>query len=206
MISLPTLLPDAVRDETSQVSLARGEMLFRVGDPVEHIHFVLKGEVLAVRYLPDGTEAVMQRGTAGEFFAQSAMAVQRYSCNARAASACEVARVPVGILTSALGSNGSFALAFACQLAMDLRRQCSRVERLRIKRARDRVRHYLVCEGQVSQPGTKLQDWARELGLEPETLYRALAELEAAGEVVREARSVRLASLSPQTPPAACSG
>ena len=38
-----------------------------------------------------------------------------------------------------------------------------------------------------------LQDWARELGLEPETLYRALAELESAGEVVREARGVRLA-------------
>jgi CRP/FNR family transcriptional regulator len=190
--SLPGLLTEELRAAASEVALARGGMLFRVGEPVEHIYFVIQGELLAVRYLPDGTEAVMQRARAGEFFAQSAMAVQRFNCDARAGDACAVARLPVREVTDALRVDGAFALAFAVQLAGDLRRQCTRVERLRIKRARDRVLHYLVCEGPLVLPGRKLQDWARELGLEPETLYRTLADLQACRELERDEASIRL--------------
>jgi CRP-like cAMP-binding protein len=186
-------LPQALRHASSSLTLQRGQLLFRLGEPVEHIHYVTRGELLAVRYLADGAEVVMQRARAGEFFAESAMTAQHYSCDARAAAASEIVRLPVRTLIAALASGGSFSVAFALQLATDLRRQCSRLERLRIKRARDRVRHYLVCEGPMTQPDATLQDWARELGLEPETLYRTLAGLEAAGEVVREARGVWLA-------------
>lgn len=200
---LPTFLPEALRREASAVALQRGAKLFHCGDPVAHIHFVLDGELLAVRYLRDGSEAVMQRARGGEFFAQSAILVPHYSCDARAARACEVVRLPVEALRAALAGDGRFALAFAGQMAADLRRQCSRVERLRIKRARDRVRHYLVCEGPLPADA-RLQDWAHELGLEPETLYRALAELDAGGEIVREGRAVRLADGAATGP--ACSG
>jgi CRP-like cAMP-binding protein len=144
---LPSVLPDWLLREATSVALARNERLFHVGERVEHIHCVRQGELLAVRYLGDGSEAVMQRARDGEFFAQSAMLVPHYSCDARAASPTEVLRIPVRELREGLGSDGAFALAFAGQLAADLRRQCTRVERLRIKRARDRVRHYLVCEG-----------------------------------------------------------
>jgi CRP-like cAMP-binding protein len=125
------------------------------------------------------------------------MLVPHYSCDARAATPTEVLRIPVRELREGLGSDGAFALAFAGQLAADLRHQCTRVERLRIKRARDRVRHYLVCEGPLRSGGAKLQDWARELGLEPETLYRTLAELESSGEISREHGGVVLVLGSP---------
>lgn len=187
---LPAFLPPALRREVSRIGLSRNELLFRVGEPVAHVHFVLEGEVLAVRYLGDGSEAVMQRARDGEFFAQSAMLVPNYSCDARSACPSEVARLPVEALREAIASDGAFALAYVGQLSADQRRQCTRVERLRIKRARDRVRHYLVCEGPLVGGGAKLQDWARELGLEPETLYRTLAELEAAGEIRREGGGV----------------
>lgn len=187
---LPSFLPQALLRDSTWVGLTRNERLFRVGEPVEHIHFVLEGELLAVRYLNDGSEAVMQRARDGEFFAQSAMLVPLYSCDARAVAPTEVVRLPVRELRAALSSDGAFALAFTGQLAADLRRQCTRVERLRIKRARDRVRHYLACEGPLLSGGAKLQDWARELGLEPETLYRTLAELESCGEIRREDGSV----------------
>jgi CRP/FNR family transcriptional regulator len=202
--ALPALLTQALHAAASQVSLARGQMLFRVGEPVEHIYFVLQGELLAVRYLPDGSEAVMQRARTGEFFAQSAMAVKRYSCDARAGELTLIARLPVRTVLDTIATDGPFALAFAAQLAGDLRRQCTRVERLRIKRARDRVLHYLVCEGPLILPGRKLQDWARELGLEPETLYRSLAELQANGELVRETGAIRLAAPTVLDAPAPC--
>ena len=203
-VGLPSFLPPALLGECTRVGLARNERLFRVGERVEHIHFVLEGELLAVRYLGDGSEAVMQRARDGEFFAQSAMLVPHYSCDARAASPSEVVRIPVRELRDALRSDGDFAMAFTGQLAADLRRQCTRVERLRIKRARDRVRHYLVCEGPLRSGGAKLQDWARELGLEPETLYRTLAELEAGGEIQREHGTVILVQAA--LPKDSCSG
>jgi CRP-like cAMP-binding protein len=197
-LPLPSFLPASLVRETSSVSLARGAKLFHLGDPVAHIHFVLEGEVLAVRYLHDGSEAVMQRARGGEFFAQSAMLVSKYSCDARASCTSEVVRLPVEDVRVALTTDGAFALAFAGQLAADLRRQCTRVERLRIKRARDRVRHYLVCEGPLRVGSATLQDWARELGLEPETLYRTLAELESAGEIERDTTMVQLTAHRPQ--------
>jgi CRP-like cAMP-binding protein len=76
---------------------------------VEHIHFVLEGELLTVRYLSDGSEAVMQRARDGEFLAQSAMLVPHYSCDTRAASSTEVGRIPLRELRDALSSDGSFA-------------------------------------------------------------------------------------------------
>jgi CRP-like cAMP-binding protein len=187
---LPSYLPDMLLKEATRVDLTRNERLFQLGNPVDHVYFVLQGEVLAVRYLSDGSEAVMQRARDGEFFAQSAMLVATYSCDARAAVPTQVMRLPVRELRAALLADGAFALAYAGQLAADLRRQCTRVERLRIKRAKDRVRHYLACEGPLRSGGAKLQDWARELGLEPETLYRTLADLESCGEIRREDGSV----------------
>lgn len=191
--ALPAYLPNALREEISVLALTRGDLLFRHGDAVAHVHFVVQGEVLALRYLPDGSEAVMQRARSGEFFAQSAVLVPRYSCDARATCATEVARLPVEALNASLAADDTFARAYLGQMAADLRRQCTRVERLRLKRARDRVLHHLVCEGPCL-PGTLvLQDWARELGLEPETLYRTLADLEARGLIQRRDHGVWMA-------------
>ena len=191
---LPSLLPEALRTSASRVSLVDRQMLFHQGEPVEYIYYVLRGELLAVRYLPDGTEAVMQRARAGEFFAQSAIAVSHYACDARATSATDVARLPVRRLKESLTSDGTFALAFAAQLASDLRRQCTRVERLRIKRARDRILHFLVCEGTLPERGLRVVDLSQEIGLDASTVSRTITELRATGEVVGQGRQIRLAS------------
>ena len=82
---LAALLPDALRDCSSRVALADGQVLFRRGEPVEFIYYVVQGELLALRYLPSGSEVVMRAG-AGEFFAQSAMGLSHYDCDAKAKS------------------------------------------------------------------------------------------------------------------------
>lgn len=196
---LPEFFPESLSGECSRVVLTRHERLFRVGTPAVHTHFVLAGEITAVRYLADGNEAVMQRAREGEFFAQSAMLVRYYSCDAVAAAPSEVVRIPVEALRAALTRGGDFALAFAGQLAGDLRRQCTRVERLRLRSARDRVLHYLACEGPLQGGDARLKNWAAELGLAPETLSRTLADMGATGEIVREARRV-VQSTGPMTP------
>lgn len=192
--ALPAFLPTQIRDEASFVGLSRGETLFRNGEAVAHVFFVVEGEVLALRYLPDGSEAVMQRARDREFFAQSAVLLPRYTCDARATGPSQVARLPADGLNAALAGDADFARAYMGQLAADLRRQCTRVERLRLKRAKDRVLHHLACEGALATGATVLQDWARELGLEPETLYRTLADLEAKGLIRRDGAGIALAA------------
>lgn len=191
---LPALLPEKLRAGASRVALNAGQMLFFQGDPVEHIYYVLRGEVLALRHLPDGTQAVMQRARAGEFFAQSAMLMSHYACDAKATAATDVACLSVRQLAQTLTSDGSFALAFSARLAGDLRRQCTRVERLLMKLGRDRVLHFLVCEGNLAERGLRITDLAKEIGLDPATVSRLIAELRAGGEVVGTGRHIRLAT------------
>lgn len=190
---LPALLPEALRASATRVTLAGGQALFKQGDPVGDIFYVLRGEMLALRHLPDGTEAVMQRARSGEFFAQAAMQLSHHACNARAATASELVRLPVRQLAQALATDARFAWTFPARLACDLRRQCTRVERLLMKLGRDRVLHYLVCEGSPADQGLSIADLAEEVGLDPCTVSRLIAELRASGELVGRGRHIQLA-------------
>ncbi|MDP2834301.1 MAG: Crp/Fnr family transcriptional regulator [Pseudomonadota bacterium] len=194
---LPTALPADLLAQAQTVDLARGEHLFRQGDAMYHVAFVLEGEMKAVRHLPDGVECVMLRARAGELFAESGMADNQYRCDGIAVGAVRLAMLPVKALRAALGGEDSLAYGFCMAVARQARKQCSRQERLRLKRARDRVLHFLACEGGgegVVQWSAHLSELAAELGLERETLYRTLAALDAEGLLRRTENQLRLLS------------
>lgn len=196
---LPIALPDDLLAQAQTLEVAKGGYLFRQGDSVCHVIFVLTGELKAVRHLPDGGECVMLRARAGEMFAESSLADSQYRCDGIAADTSRVALVPVEMLRAALGGEGSLAFGMCMALARQARKQCSRQERLRLKRARDRVLHFLACEGGVEgvvQWPTHLSELAAELGLERETLYRALAGLEGEGLLQRSDNQLRLLAKS----------
>lgn len=193
--TMPLTLPTELLARGRVLDLARGEPLFRQGDPVREIVFVLEGEMKAVRHLWDGSECVMVRARGGELFAESSLADSHYRCDGLAISASHLALIPVEILREALGGEGSLALDLSLALARQARRQCSRQERLRLKRARDRVLHFLACEGGaegVVRWSMHLSELANELALERETLYRTLAALETEGIIERGDTHLRL--------------
>ena len=190
---LPGWLARELGPEAKIRTLNKGEILFRLGAPVTHIYFVLEGEIRAVRYLADGTPCVMQRGGEGEIFGSPALCVDRYSCEATACCPTRVVEIPSETLRVAAVENGELALRFALSLAEDMRRQCSRYERLRLKSAGDRILHYLACE--ADETGrvvlrSSVMEWAAELGLEAATLYRTLSKLERDGVLRREGKRV----------------
>jgi len=196
---LPIPLPADLLAQAKTVDLVKGEHLFRQNDAVSYVIFVLEGELKAVRHLPDGGECVMLRSRAGELFAESSLADNQYRCDGIAAGMARVALVPVDRLREALGGEGSLAFGMCMALARQARKQCSRQERLRLKRARDRVLHFLACEGGVEGVvhwSAHLSELASELGLERETLYRALAALEEEGLLQRADEQLRLLSKS----------
>lgn len=192
---LPSWFPDALLSVAKPAQLQRNEKLFELNAPAEAIYFVQAGEVCATRFLPDGAPAVMQRSRSGEFFAEAALCVERYTCEAVAAKASSVTRIPKTRLAELLRENTQFASRYIMAITADMRKQCSRVERLRIKRAQDRVLHYLICETDSARTLTlqsPMTQWADELGLEPETLYRTLAGLEQEGVIKRDDKQITL--------------
>ncbi|MBI4757138.1 MAG: Crp/Fnr family transcriptional regulator [Betaproteobacteria bacterium] len=174
-----------------------GELLFRLGDVPAALYLVLEGEARARRFSPDGAEILMQRSRAGELFAEAGLVAPRYSCEAFCPLITTILRIPLAEVRARIANDGEFALRFAQFQAVAMRRQCARYERLRLKRAADRVLHYLNCEltgpaGATLALDIPLAEWADDLGLEPETLYRTLAELEKKGLIQREPRGRRI--------------
>lgn len=195
MLKNPEFLPAALLAVSRKFELPTGQYLFRCGEPVERLHWILRGELLAVRQTPSGQEAVITRGRAGEFFAEASLFTPNYTCEAVARKPCVLLCIPAHDLKSALASNSEFSGLFLRSTVMALRRQCSRIERLRIHGAADRIEHFLSCETASdgwSQLGMPLSEWAIDLGLEPATLYRTLRTLEDKGRLVRNGHRMRL--------------
>jgi CRP/FNR family transcriptional regulator len=192
---LPEYVPEAVRREARPLRLRRMESLYHQGDPVTAIYFVCHGELEAVRFSPAGDTLVMLRAGAGEFFAEPALAVEYYGCSAYAKVDSELLSLPKPAMLAALQSDNVFCMAFLQSQIKNAQRQCSRYERVRLRRAEDRIVHYLVTEGGpdgcVTLDGP-LADWAAELGLQPESLYRALARLRAEGRIEGEGNTLRI--------------
>lgn len=194
---LPDYFPPLLQQLAREVDLPAGNYLFHVSDPVDSLFFLQTGEIKAVRYLSDGTEAIMLRARAGELLGESTLATERYVCDAIALADCRVTKMPLPALKQELASNPDFSFQFMLAIARTSRMQCSRYERLRLKNAADRVLHYLLCEsggsGVIEYP-SHLYEWAHELGLQKETLYRTLATLEKSGKISRTERTIRLLS------------
>lgn len=186
---LPDYLPKSLRDQARAATVKKRKTLYRVNDPVTSIYYVRRGELEAVRYSPEGESLVMVRARAGEFFGEAALAVDSYVCDGHARIDSELLVLPKPAMLSALRDDPGFATAFLLAQIKNARRQCSRYERVRLRRAEDRIVHYLICEttpeGRSALSGS-LADWAAELGLQPESLYRSLARLRAEGRIEGE--------------------
>lgn len=196
-ISTPEFLPKTLLAASRKFNLPAGERLFTLGAPVEHLHWVCRGEVQAMRQNPSGQDAVIMRGRRGEFFAEASLFTPFYTCDAVARKPCLLLGVPNLELRLALANDAKFSELFLRSTVMALRRQCSRIERLLLRSAAERVEHFLNCEASADgwcHLEVPLSEWAVELGLEPETLYRTLKVLEVKGGLLRSGRRIRLTS------------
>lgn len=188
-------LPEALVNQSRFIELARQEYLFQPQENVDSIYYVIKGQLRALRYQYDGKPAVMMHSTAGNFFAPVSIHMDCYPCAAMAHKSTQLLKIPKATLLTYLQTHPDFSLQFIGAIAQDLKQQCSNAERLRIKSARDRVIHFITCESADSktlQLNYPLSTWADELGLEPESLYRTLADMERDGIIERVKKQIKV--------------
>ena len=85
-----------------------------------------------------------------------------------------------------------FRNLWVTHLARELRRVRAQAERLSLKTAEERIIHYVETEGDEGTVmlGQSKKDWAAQLGLTHEALYRTLARMKRAGQISIDAAIV----------------
>jgi CRP-like cAMP-binding protein len=186
-------VPPELRAAAERKEIALAETLFRLGDRVQGVFFVVAGEVRLVRRARNGAEIILQRSRGG-FIAEASLGTKAYHCDAVAVKPSTVLRFPARDFRAALSEDETFRDAWMSHLAREVRKSRAQCERLSLKSAAQRVIHYIESEGVDSLVilTESRKAWAAELGLTHEALYRTLRQLQADGIVSIDANRITL--------------
>ena len=184
------VLPSYLRQAIATQELSEEQKLFWQGDLAQAIFIVKTGRVKIVRY--KSCSEIVRIGTAraGDILAETALFSCRYTNTAIAETTSQVIVYPKKLFLETLRSYPDLAQDFMAILIG--KNQClqNHLELRDIKTAHERVLQYLRHLAQDSnQTSVKLdrplKDIAAELGFTPETLSRALKQLERNGMISR---------------------
>ncbi|WKB55940.1 Crp/Fnr family transcriptional regulator [Eleftheria terrae] len=183
--------------------LARGETLFRVGQPCEEFHVTVTGQVKLFAISPAGQEKVIELAGPGHSFAEALMfAGKAYIINAQALSDTLLLTVKKHAVVDEIERDPRFAMRMLAGISRRLHGLVHDVEAYALHSGLQRVIGYLLRDqvaedcvsGEVitvSLPVSKATIASR-LSLTPEYFSRVLHELEAAGLVHIDKRDVHI--------------
>ncbi|WP_035643181.1 Crp/Fnr family transcriptional regulator [Bradyrhizobium sp. ORS 375] len=185
-------LPAAARAQTRRIEVVRHATVFHRGDRPRAMFFVLDGEVRLLRRSRAGDDVILQRARQG-FLAEASLDQPAYHCDAVAALDSTLLAIERTSFVEALRRPG-MRDTWSDHLARELRKVRAQSERLSLKTARERIVHFIETEGEGGEIalGRSKKDWAAELGLSHEALYRALARMERGGELRIKGTRLRL--------------
>jgi CRP-like cAMP-binding protein len=176
-------------------TLARGEPLFRQGEPATAVFLIGRGRLRMIRHLASGDRITIHTGRTGELFAEGSLFSHVYQCDAIAAAPTRVRTCGKAEMLAAIGDSPSTMLALLEQVTRSLHHARAMRELRNIRSADDRVLQHLHLS--VSKDGAvafdrPLLEVAEDLGLTHEVYYRSLAALARAGKIKRMGRKIRL--------------
>jgi CRP-like cAMP-binding protein len=181
--------------------LARGDMVFRVGDPCEEFHVTVIGQVKLFALSPGGQEKVIELIGPGGTFAEALMFTgQPYIVSAQAITDALVLSVSKQAVLAEIEQDPRFSLRMLAGVSRRLHGLVRDVEAYALHSGAQRVIGYLLrdveeqpCDGPVTValPVSKATIASR-LSLTPEYFSRVLHELEAQGLVEIDRREIRI--------------
>ncbi|MBT3373664.1 MAG: Crp/Fnr family transcriptional regulator [Rhodospirillaceae bacterium] len=166
----------------------RGTSLFMQGEPADRFFIILEGWVKGFRQAPDGHESVIAVFGPGESFAEAAMFVSgNFPISTEIAADARLLVIPRSGILKQLRDDPDIALKMLASMSRRLRGFVQQVEQLTVKSATQRLASFLeklvdVDEGsdEFELPLDKMLIAGR-LGMQPETLSRALSKLRSIG-------------------------
>jgi CRP/FNR family transcriptional regulator, dissimilatory nitrate respiration regulator len=165
------VIPPRLRELAERRDIETGETLFRLGDRLRGIFYVVAGEIRLVRRARNGMSIVLQRSRGG-FFAEASFNAKVYHCDAVVAERGALLRFPAQAFRAALATDVMFRNAWMVHLAHELLKSRAQCERLGLKSANQRIVHYIESEGVdgIVALSESRKAWAAELGLTHEAL------------------------------------
>jgi CRP-like cAMP-binding protein len=186
-------LPSPVKEEARLIDLPARSTVFASGDVAEEMFFLLFGEIRLSRRSRIGDEIAMDIRRQGGFLAEHVLFQHEYDCDAVTLKASKLLTLP-RIAFARVLRDTDLGNRWIAYLAGELRLARSRAERLALNTARKRIVHYIGTfgtRGALSMTQTK-KDWAVELGLTHEALYRELARMQKEGLLTVEYNKISL--------------
>jgi CRP-like cAMP-binding protein len=187
--------------------LARGDMVFRVGEPCECFHVTVIGQVKLFALSPAGQEKVIELIGPGNTFAEAIMFMDKpYFVNAQALTDTLLLTVCKRTVLEEIAREPRFALRMLAGISRRLHGLVHDVEAYALHSGLQRVIGYLLRDAAdhdgtndkpltVSLPVSKATIASR-LSLTPEYFSRVLHELEAAGLIEVDKRDIRIRDVS----------
>lgn len=183
--------------------LARGEMVFRCGEPCDAFHVAVTGQVKLFALSPAGQEKVIELIGPGSSFAEALMFTGKpYFINAQALTDTLLLTVAKRAVIGEIERDCRFALRMLAGISRRLHGLVHDVEAYALHTGMQRVIGYLLRDQQaedcvsgdvitVSLPVSKATIASR-LSLTPEYFSRVLHELEAAGLIDVDKRDIHI--------------
>ncbi len=178
----------ALLAEAKVRTFARNALLFAEGDPAQQFYIVLDGWVQLYRQTPDGRESVIALFARGELFAEAVMFLGgTFPVNGAVLDDSRLLVIPAEPFRRALEHDNELCFKMMASMAVHLRRLVGQVEQLTVRSSTERLAEFLLklagdgaTSAIVQLPYDKGLIAAR-LGMQPETLSRALAKLRPLG-------------------------
>lgn len=196
--------PDVIRQldaSAALLSLRKGDMLFRRGDPAHGVYVVIDG-LLRLSLPPPGEcrdrigERAIEMFAAGALFGEDCLfddSPQLAECQAQARSV--LLHVGRPVMRTLLAREPGLASRLMANLAARMRALMRDVEATSLKNAPQRTAGFLLEQGRAAQvtwlAGTQ-RVMASKLGMTPETLSRVMNRFAAEGLVALERGKVRV--------------
>jgi CRP-like cAMP-binding protein len=178
--------------ESSVRRFARNSLLFVEGEPAGQFYIVLDGWVRLYRQTADGRESVIALFARGESFAEAVMFLGgTFPVSAAVVDEARLLVIPAKSFRRELQNSNELCFKMMASMAVHLRRLVGQVEQLTVRSSSERIAQFLL---RLARDGTESAILhlpydkgliAARLGMQPETLSRALAKLRPLGVETR---------------------
>ena len=209
-LSVLPLFTDLNRPELERLALgcqlrrlARGETVFRVGEPCEEFHVTVTGQIKLFAISPSGQEKVIELVGPGNSFAEALMFTGKpYIINAQALTDTLLLTVKKDAVVGEIERDARFAMRMLAGISRRLHGLVHDVQAYSLYSGLQRVIGYLLRDQAVEDCATgdvitvslpvSKATIASRLSLTPEYFSRVLHELESAGLIEIDKRDIRI--------------
>jgi CRP/FNR family transcriptional regulator, dissimilatory nitrate respiration regulator len=190
-----------IAGSVTESHVARGEIIFRRGDPCVGFHIVIYGQVKLAFTSPDGNEKVVEIIGPGHSFGEALMFMERpYIVAAQALADSLLLHVPKQAVFDELERDNKFARKMLAGLSRRLHGLISDVEAYSLSSGAQRVIGYLL-KSEPQQDGDQLTlevsktVLASRLNLTPEHFSRILHDLAAKQLISVDGRTITILNI-----------